>query len=76
MTWAAKLKVSNPNCEEIYETRKNKVRSIEINTEEGIIEIVQDRSDWDHIVIPINKIRSFKYKSDESNSLYHFHPQK
>ena len=52
MTWAVKLKVSTPDCEEVYETGKNNVRTIEINTEDGIIQIEQDISEWDHIIIP------------------------
>ena len=75
MTWAVKLKISTPDSDEIYETGKNKVSTIEINTEDGIIEIVQDSTEWDHIIIPINTIKSVQYKSDESNSLYHFHPR-
>jgi len=39
MTWAVKLKISTPDSDEIYETGKNKVRTIEINTEDGIIEL-------------------------------------
>lgn len=52
MTWAVKLKVSTPDSEDIYETGKNNVRTIEINTEDGIIQIEQDISEWDHIIIP------------------------
>jgi hypothetical protein len=65
MTWAVKLEISTSDCEEVYETGKNKVRTIEINTENGIIEITQDRSEWDHIIIPINTIKSVKYKADK-----------
>jgi predicted ThiF/HesA family dinucleotide-utilizing enzyme len=65
VTWAVKLEISTPDCEEVYETGKNEVRTIEINTEDGIIEITQDRSEWDHIIIPINTIKSVKYKADK-----------
>jgi hypothetical protein len=75
VTWAVKLKISTPDSEEVYETGKNKVKTIEINTEDGIIEIEQDRSEWDHIIIPINTIKSVKYKSEESAGLYQFHPR-
>jgi hypothetical protein len=75
VTWAVKLKVSTPDSEEVYEIGKNKVRTIEINTEDGIIEITQDRSEWDHIIIPINTIKSVKYKSEEPAGLYQFHPR-
>jgi predicted ThiF/HesA family dinucleotide-utilizing enzyme len=65
VTWAVKLEISTSDCEEVYETGKNEVRTIEINTEDGIIEITQDRSEWDHIIIPINTIKSVKYKADK-----------
>ncbi len=75
MTWAVKLKVSTPDSEDIYETGKNNVRTIEINTEDGIIQIEQDISEWDHIIIPINTIKSAKYKAEESAGLYQFQPR-
>ena len=70
VTWAVKLKISTPDSDEIYETGKNEVRTIEINTEDGIIEITQDRSEWDHIIIPINTIKSVKYKADKPAGPY------
>jgi hypothetical protein len=75
VTWAFKLEISTLDCEEIYETGKNNVRTIEINTEDGIIQIEQDISEWDHIIIPINTIKSAKYKAEESAGLYQFQPR-
>jgi hypothetical protein len=75
VTWAVKLKVSTPDSDEIYEIGKNNVRTIEINTEDGIIQIEQDISEWDHIIIPINTIKSAKYKAEESAGLYQFQPR-
>lgn len=65
MTWALKLKVSTSDCDKVYETGKNNVTSININSEDGIIEIVKDGSEWDHIVIPFNTMIYFKYKAEE-----------
>jgi hypothetical protein len=65
MTWAVKLKVSTSDCNKVYETGKNGVTSININFEDGIIEIAQDKSEWDHIVIPYDSMIYFKYKSEE-----------
>jgi hypothetical protein len=64
MTWAVKLQVSTSDCNKVYETGKNEVTSININSEDGIIEIAQDKSEWDHIVIPFNTMIYFKYKSE------------
>ena len=69
------MEISTLDCEEIYETGKNNVRTIEINTEDGIIQIEQDISEWDHIIIPINTIKSAKYKAEESAGLYQFQPR-
>ncbi len=68
MTWAVKLKVSTSDCDKVYETGKNGVTSININSVDGIIEIAQDKSEWDHIVIPYNTMIYFKYKSEEQVS--------
>ena len=65
MTWALKLKVSTSDCDKVYETGKNNVTSININSEEGIIEITKNGSEWDHIVIPFNTMIYFKYKEEE-----------
>jgi len=65
MTWALKLKVSTSDCDKVYETGKNNVTSININSEEGIIEIAKNGSEWDHIVIPFNTMIYFKYKAEE-----------
>jgi hypothetical protein len=64
MTWAVKLKVFTSDCEKVYETGKNNVTSININSEEDIIEIARDKSEWDHIVIPFHTMIYFKYKAE------------
>ena len=65
MTWAVKLKVSTSDCEKVYETGKNKITSININSEDGLIEIAQDMPEWDHIIIPFSTMIYFKYKAEE-----------
>ena len=64
MTWAVKLKVFIPDCKKVYETGNNNIKSININFNDGIIEITQDIPEWDHIVIPFNTMKYFKYKED------------
>jgi hypothetical protein len=65
MTWAVKLKISTSDCNKVYETGKNNVLSININSEDRIIEIAQNKSEMDHIVIPFSTMIYFKYKSEE-----------
>jgi hypothetical protein len=65
MTWAVKLKISTSDCNKVYETGKNNVTSININSEGRIIEIAQNKSEMDHIVIPFSTMIYFKYKLEE-----------
>ncbi|MBZ2166186.1 hypothetical protein [Methanobacterium spitsbergense] len=65
MSWAVKLKVTTSDCEKIYEIGENKVVSIHINSEEEIIEITKDVSDFNIIIIPFNTLIYFKYKSEK-----------
>ncbi len=65
MTWAVKLKISTSDCNKVYETGKHNVTSININSEDRIIEIAQNKSEMDHIVIPFSTLIYFKYKAEE-----------
>jgi DNA polymerase III epsilon subunit-like protein len=65
MTWAVKLKISTLDCNKVYETGKDNVTSININSEDRIIEIAQNKSEMDHIVIPFSTMIYFKYKAEE-----------
>ena len=64
MTWALKLKVSTSDCKKVYETGKNGVKSINVNTTDRIIEITQDSAKFDQIVIPFDTMTYFKYETD------------
>jgi hypothetical protein len=64
VTWAVKLKISTSDCTKVYETGKNNVISININSEDRIIEIAKNGSEYDHIVIPFNILIYFKYKTE------------
>lgn len=64
MTWALKLKISTANCKKVYETGKDGVKSINVNTTDRIIEITQDTSKFDQIVIPFDTTTHFKYETD------------
>lgn len=48
---------------------ENNVTSININSEDRIIEIAQDKSEMDHIVIPFSTLIYFKYKSEKHNPI-------
>ena len=69
MTWAVKLKISTSDCNKFYETGKNNVTSININSEDRIIEIAQNKSEMDHIVIPFSTMIYFKYKAEEHSPI-------
>ena len=62
MTWALKLKVSTSDCKKVYETGKNGVKSINVNTTDRIIEVTQDTSEFDQIIIPFDTMKYFKMK--------------
>ena len=64
MTWALKLKVSTLNCKKVYETGKDGIKSINVNTKDRIIEIEEDASEFDQIVIPFETLTNFKYETD------------
>ena len=64
MTWALKLKVSTLNCKKVYETGKDGIKAINVNTKDRIIEITQDTSKFDQIVIPFDTMTNFKYETD------------
>lgn len=64
MTWALKLKVSTLNCKKVYETGKNGIKAINVNTTDRIIEITQDTSKFDQIVIPFDTMKYFTYETD------------
>ena len=69
MAWAVKLKISTSDCNKVYETGKNNVISININSEDRIIEIAQNKSEMDHIVIPFSTMIYFKYKSEAHKTI-------
>ena len=69
MTWAVKLKISTSDCNKVYETGKDNVTSININSADRIIEIAQDKSELDHIVIPFDSLIYFKYKAEEHSAI-------
>lgn len=64
MTWALKLKVSTLNCKKVYETGKEGIIAINVNTKDRIIEITQDASKFDQIIIPFDTMTYFKYETD------------
>jgi len=64
MTWALKLLVSTDNCRKVYEAGKDGIKSIHVNTKDRIIEIEQDASEFDQIVIPFETLTNFKYETD------------
>ncbi|MBZ2166195.1 hypothetical protein [Methanobacterium spitsbergense] len=65
MTWALKLKVSTLSCKKVYETGKDGVKAINVNNIDRIIEITQDTSKFDQIVIPFDTMTYFKYETDK-----------
>jgi hypothetical protein len=59
-----KLKVSTSNCKKVYETGKDGIKAINVNSTDRIIEITQDTSKFDQIIIPFGTMTYFKYKTD------------
>jgi hypothetical protein len=63
MAMAVKLELIDMDFKEDYETGKNGIGSIEIDIAQRIIKIkYDDTSEWDNLIIPFDKLRSFNYK--------------
>ena len=63
MVWATKLKISLNGIEQIFEKRKDQVKSININEDKGLIIIeFEEGCNWDYKSIPIPSVEIMDYK--------------
>lgn len=64
MAQAIKLQIIGDKDTIDFEKGKDKVKSIEIKEERGIIKIEFTDPEWDYLIIPFNTLMSFKYKEE------------
>jgi hypothetical protein len=62
MAWVTKIRISTSEDEQIFETGKDKIKSIKINLEHGVIQIQFDQdAEWNNQIIPIQNLKSIDY---------------
>ena len=62
MAWVTKIKISTSEDEQIFETGKDKIKTIKINIQFGVIQIQFDEdAEWNNKIIPIQNLKSIDY---------------
>lgn len=62
MAWVTKIRISTSEGEQIFETGKDKIKTIKINLENGVIQIQFEKdAEWNNKIIPIQNLKSIDY---------------
>ncbi len=61
---ALKLQIIESQNSVYFEKGKDGIESIEINEDNSIIKVEYNDLEWDYLVIPFNKLNSFKFKQE------------
>ncbi len=61
---AVKLQIVESQNSVYFEKGTDGVESIEINEDNSIIKVEYNDPEWDYLIIPFNKLNSFKFKQE------------
>ena len=61
---AVKLQIIESQNSVYFEKGKDGIKSIEINEDNSIIKVEYNDPECDYLIIPFNKLKSFKFKQE------------
>ena len=61
---ALKLQIIESQNSVYFEKGKDGIESIEIIEDNSIIKVEYNDPEWDYLIIPFNKLKSFKFKQE------------
>jgi hypothetical protein len=62
MAWLTKIRILTSEGEQIFETGKDKIKTIKMDLQHGLIQIQFDEdAEWNNRIIPIQNLKSIDY---------------